>query len=204
MAASQNLDMSGSLVSLPEALEKALDELPDERPDELWPPPFWPGHLSKKSLLQLRDSSGLAAQEPPYSFAVRYDLKPITKQIGEKSAYLMLLDGESLRRIGRGAGLSTLAASKSWLARSALCAPPQLLTRGLKGKLTGELIVEPDPHIYANSEGVLLMLILLTADVKNVQFWETAGDLISVRLGSPPILCGLCNAIVPARDLFAH
>eukprot|EP00930_Biecheleria_cincta_P098654 TRINITY_DN9030_c0_g2_i1.p1 TRINITY_DN9030_c0_g2~~TRINITY_DN9030_c0_g2_i1.p1 ORF type:complete len:1473 (+),score=241.75 TRINITY_DN9030_c0_g2_i1:81-4499(+) len=203
-AFSQNLDMSASLVSLPEAVENALEELPDERPDELWPPPFWPGHCCKRSLLQLRDSSGLAAQQPPHSFSVRYDLRPITKQMGEKSAYLMLLDGESLRRIGRGSGLDTLSAARSWLARSALCAPPQLLARGLKGKLAGELIVEPDPHIYANSEGVLLMQVVLTADIRNVQFWEPAGDLISVRLGSPPIPCGLCNAIVPSRELFAH
>ena len=48
--------------------------------DELWPPPLWPGHFCRKSLLQLRDSSGLAAQLPPYSFAMRYDLRPLTKQ----------------------------------------------------------------------------------------------------------------------------
>ena len=51
----------------------------------------------------------------------------------------MLLDGETLRRIGRGNGLDIIAASKSWIARQALCAPPQLLAKdeaaldGLRG-----------------------------------------------------------------------
>ena len=34
----------------------------------------------RRSFLQLRDSSGLSAQQPPYSFAVRYDLRPLSKQ----------------------------------------------------------------------------------------------------------------------------
>jgi len=38
------------------------------------------------------------------------------------SAYLMLMDGESLRRIGKGSGLDLVAAAKSWIARHALCA----------------------------------------------------------------------------------
>ncbi|CAK9033982.1 unnamed protein product [Durusdinium trenchii] len=70
----------GPPMAEPELLEQWLSEVPKEQPDELWPPPLWPGHFCKKSLLQLRDSSGLAAQSPPYSFAVRYDLRPLTKQ----------------------------------------------------------------------------------------------------------------------------
>ena len=46
--------------------------------------PSWqtprPSPGGRRSFLQLRDSSGLAAQQPPYSFAVRYDLRPLSKQ----------------------------------------------------------------------------------------------------------------------------
>ncbi|CAK8985822.1 Putative amidase [Durusdinium trenchii] len=188
----------------PELLEQWLSEVPKEQPDELWPPPLWPGHFCKKSLLQLRDSSGLAAQSPPYSFAVRYDLRPLTKQMGEKSAYLMLMDGETLRRIGKGSGLDLIAATKSWIARTALCAPPQLLARNAQGKLTGEIVVQPDPHLYSNSEGVLLMTVVLTTDIKDTHLWQPAGDLMSYRLGSPPVQCGLCGTTVALRELYAH
>lgn len=41
---------------------------------------------------------------------------------GGSAAYLMLMDGESLRRIGKGSGLDLSTASKSWIARHALCA----------------------------------------------------------------------------------
>jgi len=196
-------DFSGNSESL-EQLEHCLTEIPKERDDELWPPPLWPGHFCKRSLIQLRDSSGLASQQPPYSFAVRYDLRPMTKQMTEKSAYLMLLDGEKLRRIGRGAGLDIIAAAKSWIAWDALCANPQMLARDAQGKLIGEIVVQPDLPAYANAEGVLLMTVVLTADVKNRHLWQTAGDLMSFRLGSPPVQCGLCSAAVPMRDLYTH
>ena len=49
------------------------------------------------------------------------------------SAYLMLMDGESLRRIGKGSGLDLVAAAKSWIARHALCAPPGWKGKGWRG-----------------------------------------------------------------------
>eukprot|EP00931_Biecheleriopsis_adriatica_P009073 TRINITY_DN110184_c0_g1_i1.p1 TRINITY_DN110184_c0_g1~~TRINITY_DN110184_c0_g1_i1.p1 ORF type:complete len:1429 (+),score=247.14 TRINITY_DN110184_c0_g1_i1:40-4287(+) len=204
MAAPPDSPYALAMKDLPVEVIDALNELPEERPDELWPPPCWPGHFSKKSLLQLRDGSGISAQQPPYNFSVRYDLRPIAKQMGEKSAYLMLLDGETLRRIGRGSGIDTIAASRSWLARNALCSPPLLLARNCRGRLSGERIVQPEPHIYSNSEGVLLMLVVLTTDIKNHQQWEAACDLVHVRLSSPPIPCGLCGIAIPMRELAAH
>ncbi|CAE7439351.1 SPCC550.07, partial [Symbiodinium necroappetens] len=187
-----------------DSLEHCLAEVPKEQPDELWPTPLWPGHFCKRSLLQLRDSSGLATQQPPYCFAVRYDIRPLVKQLSEKSAYLMLLDGEKLRRIGRGSGVDIIAASKSWIAWGALCAQPLLLTRDAQGKLVGEAQVQPELDCHANGEGVLLMTVVLTSDIKNRQLWQTAGDLMSYRLGSPQVLCGLCSMAVPMRELSAH
>lgn len=184
--------------------EQWLTEVPKDQPDELWPPPLWPGHFCRRSLLQLRDSSGLSAQSPPYSFAVRYDLRPIAKQLSGCSAYLMLMDGESLRRIGKGSGLDLVAATKSWIARHSLCAPPQLLAKDADGKLAGEVVAQPDPHLYGNGEGVLLMSVVLTADLKDWRDWRPVGDLMSYRLGSPPVQCGLCGAAVAQRDLIAH
>lgn len=184
--------------------ERWLNEVPKDQADELWPPPLWPGHFCRRSFLQLRDSSGLSAQQPPYSFAVRYDLRPLSKQMSGTSAYLMLMDGESLRRIGKGSGLDLVAAAKSWIARHALCAPPQLLARDADGKLTGEVVVQPDPHLYGNGEGVLLMSVVLTADLKDWRDWRPVGDLMSYRLGSPPVQCGLCGMAVAQRDLLAH
>lgn len=48
--------------------------------------------------------------------------RPSPPRMSGVSAYLMLMDGESLRRIGKGSGLDLVAASKSWIARHALCA----------------------------------------------------------------------------------
>lgn len=196
----ESTDFSGNS----DSLEHCLAEVPKEQPDELWPTPLWPGHFCKRSLLQLRDSSGLATQQPPYCFAVRYDIRPLVKQLSEKSAYLMLLDGEKLRRIGRGSGVDIIAASKSWIAWGALCAQPLLLTRDAQGKLVGEAQVQPELDCHANGEGVLLMTVVLTPDIKNRQLWQTAGDLMSYRLGSPQVLCGLCSVAVPMRELSAH
>ncbi|CAJ1331257.1 unnamed protein product, partial [Effrenium voratum] len=119
-------------------------------------------------------------------------------------AYLMLLDGETLRRLGKGVGLELAAACKSWVARKALCAPPQLLARDGHSKLVGEIVVQPDPHLYSNSEGVLLMTVVLTKDIRDTKLWQPAGDLISYRLGSPPVQCGLCRATVAQRELNSH
>ncbi|CAE7462861.1 SPCC550.07 [Symbiodinium pilosum] len=116
----------------------------------------------------------------------------------------MVLDGEKLRRIGRGSGLDIIAASKSWIAWGSLCAPPHMLTRDAQGKLVGEAVVQPELDAHANGEGVLLMTVVLTSDIKNRQQWQTAGDLMSYRVGSPPVQCGLCSMTLPMRELAAH
>ncbi|CAE7760617.1 faah-1, partial [Symbiodinium microadriaticum] len=75
---------------------------------------------------------------------------------------------------------------------------PALLHAHARGKLVGEAQVQPELDCHANGEGVL------TSDIKNRQLWQTAGDLMSYRLGSPQVLCGLCSMAVPMRELSAH
>ncbi|CAE8634798.1 unnamed protein product [Polarella glacialis] len=186
------------------SVARCMEVEPMPRANELWPPPCWPGHICKKSLLQLRDGGAHQLLQPPYMLSVRYDLRPIMKQMGEKSAYLVLLDGEALRRIGRGSGLDILSASRSWIARDAMCAQPQLLARSWNGKLNGEITVQPEPRKFDNGDGVLLLLVMLTPDFKNAQLWEAACDVLCLRLGSPPVSCGLCQEVVPQRDLTRH
>ena len=48
-----------------------------------------------------------------------------------------------------------------------------------EGKLVGEIVVQPDPHVYTNSEGVLLMTVVMTSDIRDQHLWQATGDLLS-------------------------
>lgn len=52
---------------------------------------------------------------------------------------------------------------------------------GQEGKLVGEIVVQPDPQVYTNSEGVLLMTVVMTSDIRDTHLWQATGDLLSHR-----------------------